>query len=298
VTEIIHAIKGFEPDLTCRGFQYKEGETYEQDEPAVLCGTGFHAVIQPIHVLQYYPATTSVFHRVELEDVAPGSEVHEDSKVAGRKIKIGAKLDLTGLIKAQVDFVFANSKKVAGATSKKKNAQVGTDVANGAATASGYSGAATASGDSGAATASGRSGAATASGRSGAATASGYSGAATASGYSGAATASGDSGAATASGYSGAATASGYSGAATASGYSGAATASGYSGAATASGDSSVALASGHSGKARGKVGTALFLTERDDEWTIVAVDAVIVDGVNVKADVYYTLRGGKVVEA
>ena len=212
------AIKGFNPDLTCRGFQYEVGKTYEQKNPAVLCGEGFHAVTMPLDVLQYYPASKSVFHQVELTDIAPGSEDHDDSKVAGRVIKIGAKVDLTGLIKAQVDFVFKNAKKPAkGGVSKAKN---------GLASATEENGAATASGDYGAATA------------------------------------------------------------------------SGYYGAATASGDHSVALASGYGGRARGKVGTALFLTERAEDWTIVAAEAVIVDGAKIKADVYYRLRDGKVVEA
>jgi hypothetical protein len=301
------AFKGFDPDMKCRGMQYAEGETYTQDDAAKLCETGFHATLMPLHVLRYYPASKSVFHEVDVEEIDGPRDDENDTKIAARVIKVGARLTLPALIQAQVDFVFANSKKVAGATSKKNNAQVGTDIANGAATASGDYGAATASGDSGAATASGRSGAATASGDSGAATASGDSGAATASGDYGAATASGDYGAATASGDSGAATASGdYGaatasgdyGAATASGRSGAATASGDSGAATASGDYGAATASGKDGRARGAIGNALFLTERDADWKIINVAAVIVDGKKILADTYYALRGGKVVPA
>ena len=213
----ITAYKGFNTDLTCRGFQYVEGETYTQDTPAVLCGTGFHATLQPIDVLRYYPPASSTYHMVELEDVA-GPDKDDDSKVAGRTIKIGAKLDLTGLIKAQVEFVFKNAKKPTKGGS--------TDEANGLASDSRKNGAATASGDSGAATA------------------------------------------------------------------------SGYSGAATASGEQSVALASGYNGRARGAVGSWIVLTERDDNMIILAMEAVKVDGAKIKPDVYYRLRGGKVVEA
>ena len=187
----ITAYKGFNADLTCRGHQFVEGETYEHDGPVSLCNSGYHACLQPLHVLRYYTPGTSVFHVVQLED-ATKVEAGEDSKVAARKITIGAKVSLAGLIEAQVEWVTSRAKPVKGSTAKADN---------GAATALGESGAATASGESGAATASGRSGAATASGWYGAATASGRSGAATASGEYGAATASGEYGAATASGW-------------------------------------------------------------------------------------------------
>lgn len=214
MTNTITAYKGFDQNMQCRGFQYVEGETYEHTGPIKVCHSGFHAVTMPLDVLRYYKPGTSQYHVVELEDVDQGDE--EDSKVAARKIRIGAKLDLTGLIKAQVEFVFKNAKPVKGATSAKNNAAVRVAVSNGAATASGYSGAATASGRSGAA---------------------------------------------------------------------------------TASGDKSVALASGYAGKARGKIGTALFLTERDDECSIIGVAAVVVDGETYKADTFYQLVGGVVVE-
>ena len=157
------AFKGFDKDMRCRDFQYEEGGVYEHDGEVALCSSGFHAVTMPLDALRYYhPRDGAVYHRVELEDVDPARE--NDSKVAARKIKIGARLDLPGLIGAQVEFVLANSKPVPGGSSDKPNTAVKAESTNGAATASGCSGAATASGYYGAATASGRSGAATASG--------------------------------------------------------------------------------------------------------------------------------------
>ena len=126
---------------------------------------------------------------------------------------------------------------------------------------------------------------------SGAATASGNSGAATASGYSGAATASGNRGAATASGDSGAATASGNRGAAAASGYRGAATASGYE---------CIACALGVRGRARGSIGNWIVVAQRnegDDCGHIEVVLTAKVDGATIKADTWYTARGGVLVE-
>lgn len=44
------AYKGFNKGLTCRGFQYEEGKTYEEQE-AKLCKSGFHACENPIMCL-------------------------------------------------------------------------------------------------------------------------------------------------------------------------------------------------------------------------------------------------------
>ena len=101
-------------------------------------------------------------------------------------------------------------------------------------------------------------------------------------------------------GYSGAATA-GDSGAATA-GYRGAATA-GYRGAATSRGSASVgkngvAVARHENAKVRGGIGALLVVAvENDDNFNIKEWKAVVVDGETVKADTWYTVRDGELVE-
>jgi hypothetical protein len=118
-------------------------------------------------------------------------------------------------------------------------------------------------------------------------------------GDSGAATA-GDSGAATAGAY-GAATA-GDSGAATA-GYRGAATAGAY-GAATAKGSVSVGkngcgLVRGNDVKIKGGLGAVLVICEENaDNWDIKEWKAFVVDGTDIRADTWYKLVDGKLVEA
>lgn len=51
------AYKGFEQDLTCRGFQYEIGKTYTMAGPPEICERGFHFCKKLIDVLGYYPTT-------------------------------------------------------------------------------------------------------------------------------------------------------------------------------------------------------------------------------------------------
>lgn len=99
------AYKGFNSDMTCRGFQYEEGKTYEEPT-ADLCKKGFHACEDPLDCIGYYhPADGAVYGEVELGGVSP--QRGSDTKVCGTKIKIGAKIDLAQVIKGGVDFVFS-----------------------------------------------------------------------------------------------------------------------------------------------------------------------------------------------
>lgn len=50
MAEIIKSYKGFNKDMTCRGFQYEEGKEYEE-ETADACHSGFHACEYPLDVL-------------------------------------------------------------------------------------------------------------------------------------------------------------------------------------------------------------------------------------------------------
>ena len=99
-----------------------------------------------------------------------------------------------------------------------------------------------------------------------------------------------------------AATNTGDRSAATNTGNYSAATNTGYYSAASVSGKESVAIITGKDGKAKGALGCWLVLTERD-EWNgetypIKEVKAVKVDGEAIKADVWYKLIGGNIIEA
>ena len=123
------AFKGFKKDMTCRGFQFEEGKTYElpEGEEAKLCESGFHACEMPLDVFSYYPPSSSVYHAVDLENVS--NERRDDSKVCASKIKIGAKLDIAGIVKAQIEYIKERAHEVEGGHASKNQ---------GAASATGY----------------------------------------------------------------------------------------------------------------------------------------------------------------
>ena len=221
------AYKGFDRNMQCRGFQFEEGKTYEEQE-AVLCEKGFHACEMPLDCFKYYPPATSEYHEVELEDLGE-KKTADDSKVVGKKIKIGAKLTIRDLVDAQIEFAKEHTVKNEGAS------------------------------------------------------------------------ATGDQGAASATGNRGAASATGNRGAASATGDLGAASATGYRGAASATGEEGIAVASGFEGRVMGSIGNAICACERGNwngkTYPLLAVKAAIVDGENIKANTWYTLKNGEFVE-
>ena len=93
--------KGFDKDLRCEDFQYEIGKEYET-ERAEICEEGFHACEFPLDVLRYYNPADSRFCEVELD---ANEQTRDDSKRVGKKIKIGAGIGLSGLVKAGVKFI-------------------------------------------------------------------------------------------------------------------------------------------------------------------------------------------------
>ena len=104
--------KGFNPDMTCRGFQFKEGEEYVHDDEVKLCKSGFHACENPLEVFEHYPpcdenGNLNKFHEVVLDDISDERE-NDSTKVCAKKIKVGAELNFFGLAKAHVEWVKSN----------------------------------------------------------------------------------------------------------------------------------------------------------------------------------------------
>ena len=50
----IKAYKVFNPDMTCRGFQYEVGKEYEAKGKIIICENGFHACEKLSDCFNYY----------------------------------------------------------------------------------------------------------------------------------------------------------------------------------------------------------------------------------------------------
>lgn len=107
----MRAIKGFNKDLTCRGFQYEEGKEFHTDR-AECCDTGFHACEYPLDCFNYYDPAHSVYHEVELS--GDMDKRGDDTKVCATDIKIGARLSIAGIVKMAIDFIMSKVHKEAG----------------------------------------------------------------------------------------------------------------------------------------------------------------------------------------
>ena len=331
MSEIIKAYKGFDSELKCRGFQYEVGKTYECEDDIEVCENGFHACCNPLDVLDYYPLINndcSLNRFCEVEQ--SGTIDKEDKKQASSILTIKGEIGLPGLIKASIEWIrtqvkkdgvaSGNSSQLAASGYSRKLAASGNSsqlAASGYSSqlaASGYSSKLAASGYSSKLVASGNSSQLAASGNSSQLAASGYSSQLAASGDYSQLAASGDSSKLAASGDYSKLAASGDSSKLAASGDYSKLAASGYSSKLAASGDSSklaasgdysklaasgkdsVVMCAGRDSKAKATVGSWITLAEWKNDKPV-AVVTKMVDGKIIKADTWYTLKGGEFVE-
>ena len=269
----MRAFKGFNKDLTCRGYQYEEGKEFHT-ERAECCDTGFHACEYPLDCFGYYDPAHSVFHEVELSGEMDKSG--DNTKVCATDIKIGARLSIAGLVKMAIDF-----------TMSKVNKEAGSDERHGFASATGDYGASSATGDYGASSATGDYGASSATG---------YKGASSATGYKGASSATGDYGASSATGDCGASSATGYKGASSVSDPTGVAVAWGHEARAKGCKGAHLILSDWKYVGARYSDGDYMDPYDKES-WELTGAKMVVVDGEKIKEDTYYRCIEGEIVE-
>ena len=99
--EKVIAYKGFNKDLTCRGFQYEVGKEYTEEEVSI-CNKGFHACENPFDVLNFYG---DVLNNRFCEVEQSGQIEKGNNKQVSSKIKVVAEIGFVGLFKAGVEWI-------------------------------------------------------------------------------------------------------------------------------------------------------------------------------------------------
>ena len=198
----ITGFKGFDKDLKCRDYQFELDKEFVHKGKVEPCSSGFHFCENPFDVFGYYPPSESRY--CEVEGSGETKNHNEDSKIACSHLRVGVEINLNGIIKSGLKFIFEKVNW----TEKKED--------------------------------------------------------------------------------------TGNRSAATNTGNRSAATNTGYQSAATVEGKESVAIVTGYAGKAKGKIGCWIVLTERDDEGHILTIASKKVDGIKIKEDTFYTLVKGK----
>lgn len=92
----IKGYKVFNPDWTCRGFQYKVGETYEHYGDIKLCGSGFHFCVEATDCFNYYAFDSN--NKVAEVEAIGLVETNGDKSVTN-KIRIVRELDWSEVLK-------------------------------------------------------------------------------------------------------------------------------------------------------------------------------------------------------
>ncbi|ECJ4380283.1 hypothetical protein DLB95_24480 [Salmonella enterica subsp. diarizonae] len=257
----ITTYKGFKQNLTCRGFQFEIGKTFEHEGKVKACSSGFHSCEYPLDCFSYYPPASSRY----AETIAQGdiSRDSDDSKIASASITIRAEISVPELVKRAVDWIWSRVDK-----SLEQQVMPGN---RSAASNTGYRSAASNTG---------------------------YRSAASNTGDCSAASNTGDCSAASNTGNRSAASNTGYRSAASNTGNRSAASNTGDCSAAEVSGSHSVAVAFGIESKARASESSAIVVCYRNDEGELIHIRASKVGENGIKPDTWYTLdEDGQFVE-
>ena len=87
VQNVVHGFKVFNPDWTCRGFQYEVGKIYEMSDSPICCTRGFHFCTKAADCFNYYSFNpeNKVAEVVALGEV---DSENDDTKCCTNKIQI------------------------------------------------------------------------------------------------------------------------------------------------------------------------------------------------------------------
>ncbi|MBQ9662084.1 MAG: hypothetical protein IJV40_02890, partial [Oscillospiraceae bacterium] len=106
-----NGFKAYEPGLVCRGKQYVEDTTFEENGTEICREGMMHYCTNPLDCLDYYPLVREDGQLSDFTAVTAEEEPITDDgkKWATRKLHVGFKLDLKGFIKAAFEFLWEQS---------------------------------------------------------------------------------------------------------------------------------------------------------------------------------------------
>ena len=289
--------KGFDKKLKCRDFQYEIGKEYEMDGEIKVCSRGFHACESPFDVFDHYTMIDSRFCEVEQD----GNISKEDrgTKICSSKIKIKAELKLADMINLGVEWLKEITSPEKIKTSIKDNssgngAQIGS---------SGYGAKIGSSGNYAQIGSSGNGAQIGSSGNDAQIGSSGYGAKIGSSGYGAQIGSSGNDAQIGSSGYDAQIGSSGNYAQIGSSGYGAQIGSSGNDAKIDSTGEGCVIMCAGINSVAKASKGSWITLSEwsysdKKKRYIPVCVKTEFVDGEKIKADTYYSLKGGVFVES
>ena len=114
--------KAFKKGMMCLNKQYAENTVFEEEE-ADVCQKGMHFCKNPMDCLDYYPLIDDDGNVVEIAEVEALDECKTDGnkKFCTRKLKVGAKVGIKGLVDGFIGFVKEETKIESGAADASGN---------------------------------------------------------------------------------------------------------------------------------------------------------------------------------
>ena len=301
----IKSYKGFDKNLRCRGFQYKIGWIYEMDGKIKMCNRGFHACESPFDVFDYYTMIDSRFCEVEQDGNI--SKWDRGTKICSSKIKIKAELKLADMINLGVEWLkeITSPEKIKTSikdNSSGNNAQIGSSGNNAQIGSSGNNAKIGSSGDGAKIGSSGYGAQIGSSGYDAQIGSSGNNAKIGSSGYGAQIGSSGYGAQIGSSGYDAQIGSSGYGAQIGSSGYGAKISSSGYGAKIDSTGEDCVIMCAGINSVAKASKGSWVTLSEwsyseEKQRYIPICVKTEFVDGEKIKADTYYSLKGGVFVE-
>ena len=292
----IKSYKGFDKNLRCRDFQYEIGGIYEMDGKIKMCNRGFHACESPFDVFDYYTMIDSRFCEVEQD----GNISKEDrrTKICSSKIKIKLELKLADMINLGVEWLkeITSPEKIKTSIKDNSSGNYAKISSSGDGDKIGSSGYGAQIGSSGYNAKIGSSGNGAQIGSSGDGDKIGSSG------YGAQIGSSGNDAQIGSSGYGAQIGSSGYNAKIGSSGDGAKIGSSGYGAKIDSTGEDCVIMCAGINSVAKASKGSWITLSEwsyseEKQRYIPICVKTEFVDGEKIKADTYYSLKGGVFVE-